>query len=98
MTVVDTSATGEIAVVADALSGAGFAPWLVVVPIALDAMTDPAGGAVKVTPMVIVDPAPRLVGIPVNVTAPDAALYDAVAPAGNPPKVTPESPGASPNV
>ena len=97
-TVVDTSARPETAVVADALSGAAFAPWAVVVPIELDTVTEADAGAVYVKPMAIVDDAPRAVGIPVNVTAPEPALYEAVAPPGRPAKPTPDNPGASPSV
>ena len=43
-------------------------------------------------------PLVTLAGIPVNVTAPVAALYVAVAPPGNPLMTTPESPGARPSV
>ena len=49
-------------------------------------------------PRAIVEDAPRLVGIPVNVTAPEPTLYVAVAPPGRPAKPTPDSPGASPSV
>ena len=71
-TVVVTSASGEIAVVADAESGAALAPWLVVVPMVEATVTEPLGGAVKVMPTVIVDPAPKLVDMPAKVTAPVA--------------------------
>ena len=65
-----TSASGEIAEVPVEVSGSVFAPWLVVVWIVLVALTAPDGGAVKLTPIVMPEPAPRLVGMPVKVTAP----------------------------
>ena len=46
VTLVVTSASGEIAVVPLALSVSVLAPWLVAVPIVLDTVTDPAAGAV----------------------------------------------------
>ena len=73
-TVVVTSASGDTAVVAVALSVSVLGPWPVVVPIIDVATTAPEAGAVKAMPTVIVAPEPRLAGIPVNVTAPDAAL------------------------
>ena len=45
VTVVVTSASGEIAVVALLLSASVFGPWLVEVPIMLDSVTDPLVGA-----------------------------------------------------
>ena len=95
---VDTSATAETAVVDDALSGDAFAPWLVVVPIVPDTVTDPLGGDVKLTPTAIDDPPPRLVGMPMKVTAPVDGSYDADAPPGRPLNVTPARPGGRPIV
>ena len=46
LTVAVTSATAEIAVVDDAVSGCALAPWLVDVPIVLVSVTDPLAGAV----------------------------------------------------
>ena len=54
------------------LSGVAFGPWLVDVPIVAVMSTTPVGGAVKLMPIGSVDPAPRLVGIPVKVMAPEA--------------------------
>lgn len=68
--VVVTSASGDTAVVLVAVSANVFGPWLVVVPISLAMITEPLAGAVNATPTLILDPAPRLAGIPVNVTAP----------------------------
>ena len=45
-TLVETSARGEIAVVPLALSASVFDPWLVVVPMVLDTVTEPDAGAV----------------------------------------------------
>ena len=72
LAVTPTSATGEIADVPVDVSGSAFAPWLVVVWIELVALTAPDGGAVKLTPIVMPEPAPRLVGMPVKLTAPVA--------------------------
>ena len=69
-TVVVTSARGETAVAALAVSGSVFGPWLVAVPIVPVTVTDPALGAVNVTPMPSDAPAPRLVDIALNVTSP----------------------------
>lgn len=98
VTVVVTSAKGEIAVVLVVVSVSVFGPWLVDVPISLAMITDPLAGAVKATPTLMLDPAPRLVGMPVNVTAPLAGSYVALAPAGKPVNVTPESPGGRPRM
>jgi hypothetical protein len=46
----------------------------------------------------MLDPDPRLGGIPEKLTAPVAGLYVAVAAPGSPLKLTPESPGGSPSV
>ena len=46
----------------------------------------------------MLDPDPRLGGIPEKLTAPVAGLYVAVAPPGSPLKLTPLSPGGSPRV
>jgi hypothetical protein len=46
----------------------------------------------------MLEPDPRLVGIPEKVTAPVPESYDAAAPPGSPLKLTPESPGGSPSV
>jgi hypothetical protein len=46
----------------------------------------------------MLEPDPRLVGIPEKVTAPVPESYEAVAPPGSPLKLTPESPGGSPRV
>ena len=72
LTVANTSASGEIAVVCVSLSGLAFAPWLVDVPMVPATATEPVGGAVKLRANVMPDPAPRLVGMPLKVTAPDA--------------------------
>ena len=69
-TVVVTSATGETAVVALALSGRVFGPWLVVVPINPLIVAEPLGGAVYVTPRATLAPLASDVGMPPNVTAP----------------------------
>ena len=98
VTDVVTSASGEIAVVDDALSASALPPWLVVVWMLLDAVTVPLGGAVNVTPMLSAEPLPRLPGIPLYVTAPLAGSYVAIAPAGSPLKLTPLSPGGRPRV
>ena len=97
VTAVETSASGEIAVVAVALSGCALAPWLVVVEIWLATLTAPDGGAVKLMPMATLDPAPKLAGMPVNATAPVPGMYVAVAPGGRPVMATPVSPGGSVN-
>ena len=68
-----TSAIAEIAVVAVALSGAALAPSLVDVAIVELMVTAPLVGAVYATPSTIDDPAPRLDGIPLKLTAPLAA-------------------------
>ena len=98
LTLASTSASGEIAVVADDVSGSVFDPWLVVVPMVDDTVTDPLVGAVYATPRTRLTPEPRLVGIPVNVTAPLPTLYDAVAPPGRPVNATPANPGVRPSV
>ena len=95
---VETSASGEIAVVPVALSGSGLLPWLVAVSIDATTATEPLAGAVKLTPTLMVLPAPRLAGIPPKVTAPDAGSYVAVAPAGRPLKTTLVRPGGKPRV
>jgi hypothetical protein len=46
----------------------------------------------------MLEPDPRLVGIPEKVTAPVPESYEAVAAPGNPLKLTPLSPGGSPSV
>ena len=92
-----TSADGEIALVALALSGWLFGPCETDVPTDELAVTDPEAGVVKVKPIVVEAPDARPDGIPLNVTAPDAALYDAVAAPGNPLNVTPANPGGRPN-
>ena len=74
VTVVVTSASGEIAVVALAESGCAFAPWLVVVVIVLFAVTEPLAGAMKMTPRLNVAPPARLDASPVNATPPVPAL------------------------
>ena len=73
-TVVVTSASAEIAVVALAESGAVFAPSSVVVAIVQATVTAPEAGAVNASPKLMLAPAPRSVGMPVNVTTPDPAL------------------------
>ena len=65
-----TSASAETVVVPLAVSGAAFAPCPVVVEMTLLTVALPPDGALKPIVSVIVDPAPRLAGIPVNVTAP----------------------------
>ena len=72
LTATVTSATAEIAVVSVAAFGRTFKPSLVDVAIALLMATEPLAGATNVTPSVIADPAPRLVGMLLSVTAPVA--------------------------
>lgn len=97
-TVVVTSAIGDNAVVALALSGSVFGPWLVDVAIEPLIVTDPLPGAVYATPSAMLLPALSVAGIPPNVTAPLAESYVAVAPPGNPVMLTPVSPGGKPSV
>ena len=77
-----TSASGDIAVVSDALSGCVFGVWLVVVPIVLVALTAPEAGALKLTAMVTDAPATSVAGMPVKVTPPVTGSYVALAPPG----------------
>ena len=94
--VVVTSASGETAVVAVAESGSVLAPWLVVVPIVLLAVTAPDGGAVNDTPIDSDWLGLSVVGNPPSATWPVAGLYVAVAPGGKPLNVTLARPGGKP--
>ena len=91
-----TSASGEIAVVTDALSGNVLVPSLVAVLMLLVVVTEPLVGAVYAMLIVRLEPAPRIGGIPEKVTAPLAGLYDAIAPGGRLEMVTPARPGGRP--
>ena len=97
-TEVVTSATGEMAVVPLALSGSVFGPWLIVVVIDAARLTDPVAGALYAIPMVKLAPLASVAGIAPNVTAPLAASYDALAPAGRKLKTTFDRPGGNPSM
>lgn len=98
LTLVVTSATGEMFVVLLALSGSALAPWDVVVEIWLVTVTEPLAGAMYCTPIVSVWPLVTLVGMPVNVTPPVALSYVAVTPPGSDGKLSVPSPGSRASV